>query len=230
MITTSNVNEVLFMEYTVKELAELLDVSKPTVQKVINDNAIKEDKIVKNKYRYYSGQKVLFIIKNIKPDFDFSILMQNTEKPLETTEKSEDPIENTSQNTENTPQTPPNSQNFESFNRMLDIIEQQLKQKDEELAQKNKEIQYLREQNERDRKELLDKLDKAYSKIAEMGQGAQYITAADKTVQIIDKHAQEGAAAAPDIVITPAAETRETIPKEETHLLKKSFLKRLFNL
>lgn len=221
------------MEYTVKELAELLDVSKPTVQKVINDNAIQEDKIVKNKYRYYSGQKVLFIIKNIKPDFDFSVLSQNTKKPQEITENNEEPVEKSPQNTANVLQTPPNTQNFESLNRMLDVIEQQLKQKDEELAQKNKEIQYLREQNERERKDLLDKLDKAYAKIAEMGQGAQYITAADKTVQIIDKQAQEGAAAASDVVITPAAESEETKPKEEeqqAHPQKKSFLKKLFRL
>ena len=221
------------MEYTVKELAELLDVSKPTVQKVINDNAIQEDKIVKNKYRYYSGQKVLFIIKNIKPDFDFSVLSQNTEKPQEITENNEEPVEKSPQNTTNVPQTPPNTQNFESLNRMLDVIEQQLKQKDEELAQKNKEIQYLREQNERERKDLLDKLDKAYAKIAEMGQGAQYITAADKTVQIIDKQAQEGADAASDVVITPAAKSEETKPKEEeqqAHPQKKSFLKKLFGL
>ena len=221
------------MEYTVKELAELLDVSKPTVQKVINDNAIQEDKIVKNKYRYYSGQKVLFIIKNIKPDFDFSVLSQNTEKPQEITENNEEPVEKSPQNTTNVPQTPPNTQNFESLNRMLDVIEQQLKQKDEELAQKNKEIQYLREQNERERKDLLDKLDKSYAKIAEMGQGAQYITAADKTVQIIDKQAQEGADAASDVVITPAAKSEETKPKEEeqqAHPQKKSFLKKLFGL
>lgn len=221
------------MEYTVKELAELLDVSKPTVQKVINDNAIQEDKIVKNKYRYYSGQKVLFIIKNIKPDFDFSVLSQNTKKPQEITENNEEPVEKSPQSTANVLQTPPNTQNFESLNRMLDVIEQQLKQKDEELAQKNKEIQYLREQNERERKDLLDKLDKAYAKIAEMGQGAQYITAADKTVQIIDKQAQEGAAAASDVVITPAAESEETKSKEEeqqAHPQKKSFLKKLFRL
>ena len=66
--------------YTVKQIADLLGKTKPTVQKVINENFIEADKIEKNKFRYYSYEKTVFIIRVIDPDFNFSKLPQNTEK------------------------------------------------------------------------------------------------------------------------------------------------------
>ena len=68
--------------YTVKEIADLLGTSKPTVQKVINENFIEYDRIEKNKFRYYSYEKTIFIIRIIKPDFNFSNLPKKTEKLL----------------------------------------------------------------------------------------------------------------------------------------------------
>ena len=41
--------------YTVKDIAELLQVSKPTIQKAINDLQIEPDRIEKNKYRLDSA-------------------------------------------------------------------------------------------------------------------------------------------------------------------------------
>ena len=219
--------------YTVKELADLLKVSKPTVQKVINENLIEADKLEKNKYRYYSDEKAAFIIRVIKPDFDFSILPQNTEKSLKNTEKPQSISQEFAENIAK-------PQSEESLNRMLSIIEQQLAEKNKQLAQKDKEIQDLREQAERERIDLQDKLAAAYAQISEMAQKAQYITAADKTVQIIDKQKKddivsaeeidnEEKAAGPREEETPAApigtpEEQETIrpdsPKKEGILSK----------
>lgn len=203
------------MFYTVKEIADLLGVSKPTVQKVFNENFIEPDKIEKNKFRYYSYDKTVLVIEKLKPDFDFSILPKNTEKPLESTEK---------------PQTNPQEfaeriekpQSEEALERMLSIIEKQLEEKDKLIAQKNREIELLEERAERERADLQDKLAKAYSQISEMAQKAQYITAVDKTAQIMEKQKCEET----DIVVeeSPAAATGEPETKE----VKKSLFQRLF--
>ena len=170
--------------FTVKEIANFIGVSKPTVQKVINENFIEADKIEKNKFRYYSYEKTVFIIRLLKPDFDFSILPKNTEKELKNTEKPQnipqDPLE-----------TIEKSQSNEHTERLITLIEQQLNEKNRLLAQKDKEIQEIREKAEKERADLQDKLAAAYAQISEMAQKAQYITAADKTAQIMDKQSKE---------------------------------------
>ena len=166
--------------YTVKEIAGLLGVSKPTVQKVINENFIEADKLEKNKFRYYSYEKTVFIIRVINPDFNFSIIPKNTENTPKNTAKSQIIPQELLETTEK-------PQSEETFNRMLSIIEQQLAEKNKLLAQKDKEIQELREQSERERSDLQNKLAAAYSQISDMAQKAQYITAADKTVLIMEK-------------------------------------------
>ena len=220
--------------YTVKQIADLLGKTKPTVQKVINENFIEADKIEKNKFRYYSYEKTVFIIRVIDPDFNFSKLPQNTEKSPKNTAKPQ----NISQDLLETTEKP---QSEEALNRMLTIIEQQLAEKNKMLAQKDKEIQELREQAERERSDLQNKLAAAYEQISEMAQKAQYITAADKTVQIMDKQKNEEAAEVPDPKIV------DPDPKEEEKLAaaigkpktsdtidpakprKKSFFSRIFS-
>lgn len=167
--------------YRVKEIADLIGVSKPTVQKVINENFFEADRIEKNKFRYYSVEKTTHIIRLIKPDFDFSLLPKNTENSSKNTEKPQNIPQESAENIEK-----PQNQG-DSMERMLSIIEQQLNEKNKLLAQKDKEIQELKEQAERERKDLQDKLSSAYSQISEMAQKAQYITAVDKTAQIMDK-------------------------------------------
>ena len=83
--------------YTVKDIAELLQVSKPTIQKAINDLQIEPDRIEKNKYRLYSEADAAAIIHCVRPDFDLSVLRKGTEK-----------LENDRQEPQNEPQTPPN--------------------------------------------------------------------------------------------------------------------------
>lgn len=178
--------------FTVKEIADFVGVSKPTVQKVINENFIEADKIEKNKFRYYSYEKTVFIIRILKPDFDFSILPKNTEKEPQNIEKSPNEPQESLENIEK-------PQRNDSMERMLTIIEQQLNEKNKLLAQKDKELQELREQSAKERADLQDKLAAAYMQISEMAQKAQYITAADKTAQIMDKQKKEDIVAADDL-------------------------------
>lgn len=206
------------MFYTVKEIAELLEVSKPTVQKIINENFIEADKIEKNKFRYYSYDKVVFIIGKIKPEFDLSILSKSTEKPLKSTEKPQITPQDFSETTDK-------PQKEETLERMLSIIEQQLEEKNKLLAQKDREIENLQEKHEKERAslqkataDLQDKLAAAYSQISEMAQRAQYITAADKTAQIMDKQKEENPAASSDV----------SIESGEPKAQKKGFFTKLF--
>lgn len=206
--------------YTVKQIADLLEVSKPTVQKVINDNSIEADKIEKNKYRYYSYEKCVFVISVLNPNFDFSMLPKKTEKTPQNIEKLQSGTAKSLENTEK-------SQSIESLNKMLAIIEKQLEEKDKiiaqrdkELEQKSQELQKVRDDAAAERKDLQDKLAKAYEDITDLAKKAQYITAADKTNQIMEKIEQE----VPESVI----EINEEEPKEEIVEEKKGFFSKLF--
>ena len=60
-------------EFTVKDLAEILGVSKPTIQRAINAAAIEADR-EDGQTRYYSHAAAAAISAKVKPDFDFSAL------------------------------------------------------------------------------------------------------------------------------------------------------------
>ena len=149
-------------EYTTKQIADLLDVSKPTVQKVINAKGIEASRIEKNKFRYYSAEQAEVIIREIKEDFDFSILSEstaNTEKVCNDTAKVID--------------KPPTD--TEIISRMLDMMKDEMAKKDRELERKDKQIESLQAD-----------LKEAYKQIGTLAGQASYITAADKTAQIMD--------------------------------------------
>lgn len=155
-------------EYTTKQIAELLDVSKPTVQKVINAKGIEASRIEKNKFRYYSAEQAEVIIREIKEDFDFSILSKstaNTEKICDNTEKIID--------------KPPTD--TEIISRMLDMMKDEMAKKDRELERKDKQIENLQAD-----------LKEAYKQIGTLAGQASYITAADKTAQIMDMQQAAG--------------------------------------
>lgn len=160
------------MEYTVKDIAYLLDISKPTVQKVINRLGIEADRIEKNKFRYYSQEKTEAIIKEIKADFDLSQLSK-------TTANTENICDNTAKFIDK-PQT-----DNETMARMLDLLQAEIQKKDRELERKDKQIESL----QTDLKQAYNQVSEQAATIATMAQQASYITAADKTAQIIDKQA-----------------------------------------
>lgn len=63
------------MEYSVKQIAELLDVSKPTIQKKVVELDLKPVRIDStNRCRYYAEDDTRRVISKIKPNYDFSRL------------------------------------------------------------------------------------------------------------------------------------------------------------
>lgn len=164
--------------YTMKDIADILKVSKTTVRKAIKAAAIDYDKVESNKY-FYSIDKTKQIIKNINSDFDLRGLQSDLE-----TENSETKFANSQTETEiltaNSQTETENSQteteNSKTIEVALNILEKQLNEKDNTI------------------KDLQEKLAAAYTQIgeqsktiADLAAKAQYITAADKTAQLLDK-------------------------------------------
>ena len=193
--------------YTVKEIADILGVSKTTVQKAIKAAAIEFDKVEKNR-QYYSFEKTKQIIVKVNKDFDLGTLQVGLEIENSPT-KTENQTEYSQILTENSPTESENSktqtENSPTIEKALEILEKQLDEKNSTI------------------KDLQEKLAAAYSQISEQSKTiadlatkAQYITAADKTAQIMDKQQKQeeikASAAAADIVQT---ETQEEQPKPQ---------------
>ena len=144
--------------YTIKEISNIVGVSKTTIQKTIKEIQIDYDYINKNK-QCYSIIKTIHIIKSIRPNFDVSELEAQTENSQTETEISPTKTEN--------PQT---EREIEALNRLIDIINKQLDEKDKQLAIKDKQIE-----------DLSNRLAEAL----ELTKGQQYITVADKAQGMI---------------------------------------------
>ena len=196
--------------YTVKEIADILGVSKTTVQKAIKAAAIECDKVEKNR-QYYSLEKTKQIIIKANKDFDLDTLQVGLEVENSPT-KTENQTENSQILTENSPTESENSktktENQPTIDKALEILEKQLDEKDSTI------------------KDLQEKLAAAYSQISEQSKTiadlatkAQYITAADKTAQIMDKQQKQeemkASAAAADIVQTEPQEEQPKLQKEK---------------
>ena len=200
-------------EFTVKEIADLLEVSKTTVQKYIKKTRLSYDHISKNK-QFYSYDKVRRIIKAIKPDYDLAAfdLENNTENSKENLENSKAETENSKENLENSKAETENSKEKQDITeKMLEMLQKEIDKKDQEI------------------KDLRDKLDKAYGTIADMANKAQYITAADKTAQIIDKsQVQDEISQDQEKKNEPAADFPKYDETQQLKETKKGFFSRLF--
>ena len=191
-------------DFTVKDIADLLKVSKTTVQKYIKAASIQYDYIERNK-QFYSPEKAKEIIKSIKPEFDLSELgfansQEETENSKTETENSKEKLEKSQTESENSQEKTANSEiSADATQRMLDMLQQEIEKKDKMIT------------------DLQEKLDKAYDKIADMADKAQYITAADKTAQLMDKQQKKE-----DTEIVSAAAPDPEAPKE-----KKSFFAKI---
>lgn len=185
-------------DFTVKDIADLLKVSKTTVQKYIKAASIQYDYIERNK-QFYGPEKAKEIIKSIKPEFDLSELgFANSQ---EETENSKEKLEKSQTESENSQEKTANSEiSADATQRMLDMLQQEIEKKDKMIT------------------DLQEKLDKAYDKIADMADKAQYITAADKTAQLMDKQQKKE-----DTEIVSAAAPDPEAPEE-----KKSFFAKIF--
>ena len=233
------------MEYTVKQIAEYLEVTKPTVQKIINDLEINPIRTDNRNCQYYNYQDAVRIIQNRKPEFDLSLLPEpqnetakpqnqttkaesETAKPESQTEKSEKPIEkpqNPTEKSENqleseAEQAPHNRREnqreldllqgeLEFLKDLVKSIQKELEKKDNQLEIKDKQIQ-----------DLSDRLADAM----QLTRGQQYIAAADKTKELVDKDMDT-------IDVNPAAVSHTVLdPKEEHPQKKKGFFARLLGL
>ena len=189
-------------EFTVKQIAEVLEVSKPTVQKLINKNSIQPVRIAKNKYRFYSLEDAAEIAKKINPSFNVSVLESVSAKPKNETAKPENQVEKPETLTAK-PETktakPQISDELELLKRTVAIIEKQLDEKDKQI------------------KDLSDRLAEAL----QLTKGQQYITAADKTTELLEADNRRNVEEA-DSVIEP----EPAAPADSSE--KKGFWRRLF--
>ncbi len=178
-------------EITVKDLAELLGVSKPTIQRAINAAAIeasREDK----QTRYYSLDAAAAITAKVKPDFDFWACVGRSETPPHDAAQTETPpqnaatpaenAENDAAHTETEPkqtETPPQTaESMEFMKAMLATIQEQLAAKDKQIAAYEAQIAFQNEQI----KDYSERLREAM----ELTKGQQYIAAADKTAGLLE--------------------------------------------
>ena len=208
--------------YTVKEIADLLSVSKPTIQRYINTAAIEPDK-KENQCRYYNFDKAVKIIKAVNAEFDIARIAADHEAPQNDAPQTATPPQNAPQ-TATEPQndapqtvTPPQNAEIEILKSVIATIQEQLVIKDKQIANMDRQIAAYEDQITNYSKRLKEAL--------ELTKGQQYIAAADKTAQIMDKESagkENINAAATDETITAAADL------EEVKTEKKSFWKRLF--
>ena len=213
--------------YTVKGIAELLNVSKPTIQRYINTAAIEPDK-EENQCRYYSYDKAVEIIKAVNAEFDISRIAADHEAPQNDAPQTATPPQNDAPQTATPPQnapqtaTPPQNAEIEILKSVIATIQEQLVIKDKQIANMDRQIAAYEDQITNYSKRLKEALD--------LTKGQQYIAAADKTAQIMDKES----AGKENIVATNRTDheiDQPEQPKQEVlQKKKKNFFARLLDL
>lgn len=213
--------------YTVKEIAVLLSVSKPTIQRYINTAAIEPDK-EENQCRYYNFDKAIKIIKAVNAEFDISRIAADHEAPQNDAPQTATPPQN-AQNAATEPQndapqaaTPPQNAEIDILKSVIATIQEQLVIKDKQIANMDRQIAAYEDQ--------ITDYSKRLKEALELTKGQQYIAAADKTAQIMDKES----AGKENIVATNRTDheiDQPEQPKQEVlQKKKKNFFARLLDL
>lgn len=161
-------------DFTVKKMAELLSLSKPTIQKVINEKQLKPVRVEKNKYNYYSIEQLEVIVKELESDFDVSILLPNTAKSTANLSTNGDNAEKLATVVDKISDKPQKDSDTVSI--LLDMLQKELDKKEKQIERLEKRVEKLEETNEQQTQEII-----------KLANQASYITAVDKTAQIIDK-------------------------------------------
>ena len=187
-------------EFTVKDLAELLGVSKPTIQRAINAAAIEADR-EDGQTRYYSHAAAAAISAKVKPDFDFSACVGGSETPTNVPPQTE---------------TPPQADSMEFMRAMLTTIQEQLAAKDKQIAAYEAQIAMKDKQIEDYSARLAEAM--------ELTRGQQYIAAADKTAGLLEAAANQEN----EEVIIAAAATGTGEEEPVAPAKKKGFWSKLF--
>ena len=112
--------------YTIRQIAELTEVSKPTVAAAIKALKIEPAETGMNRIRLYSLEDTQQIILSIKPTFDFSLLAQNAQNA----EKVQNLGANLAQNVERV-----QNDYIQDLRDTIENLRQQLDQKDKQLEQ-----------------------------------------------------------------------------------------------
>ena len=213
--------------YTVKEIADLLSVSKPTIQRYINTAAIEPDK-EENQCRYYNFDKAVKIIKAVNAEFDISRIAADHEAPQNDAPQAATPPQN-AQNAATAPQndapqaaTPPQNAEIDILKSVIATIQEQLVIKDKQIANMDRQIAAYEDQ--------ITDYSKRLKEALELTKGQQYIAAADKTAQIMDKES----VGKENIVATNRTDheiDQPEQPKQEVlQKKKKNFFARLLDL
>jgi len=131
--------------YKVKEIADLLEVSKTAIQNAIKAAGIDYDKKEANKH-YYGLDKTKQIIASIRPDFDFSIFANSPTETANSQSENAEKTANSPTKTANSQSESDNSTNqqiVDELKRTISIFETELKEKNEQLKVKDKQIEAL---------------------------------------------------------------------------------------
>ena len=215
-------------EFTIRQIADLLEVSKPTVQKIVDSLDIKPIRIDNTNCRFYSLEDTEKIISERTKDFDFSVLRQEKNGTAKAQNIAPNIAEDSAKpqsEAPNEPQEPQNSAKAQSesespknpednvnelelLRQTIDIIKKELEEKNRQLDIKDKQIQ-----------DLSDRL----AEVIQLNKGQQYITAAEKTTGLLEADSKIMQQDENPIDINSEAE--EIKPEK-----KKSFWKRLFRL
>lgn len=210
-------------EYSIKDIAELVGVSKTAIRKIIKETGIEYDRIDKNK-QIFGYSKTKQIIMEIRSDFDFSdfeeIENQSENQEAQTENQKNENSQTNQEKTENQaenykPQTE-NQEGKSETNSEILLLKSMLQTLQEQMSIKDKQIAAYEEQIKNKDKQIVDYSERLKEAL-ELTKGQQYIAAAEKTAQLMDKEVIEQNE---DNIITPAAEQEEKP--------KKSFWKRLF--
>ena len=207
-------------DFTVKDLAEILGVSKPTIQRAINAAAIEADR-EDGQTRYYSYAAAAAISAKVKPDFDFSACVGGSDVPPHEPPQTETP-QNQTQNTATKPpheppqtETPPQADSMEFMRAMLTTIQEQLAAKDKQIAAYEAQIAMKDKQIEDYSARLAEAM--------ELTKGQQYIAAADKAAGLLEAAASQEEE---EIIIAAATGTGDEEPIAPAK--KKGFWQKLF--
>ena len=194
--------------YTVKEIADILGVSKPTVQRAINSAEIEADKEDNKHSRYYSYEKTKEIVDRINPDF---IILFEAQQTATTETRGETPKQEAKNEAQQTA-TPPQNSEIELIKDLVATLQEQLKVKDRQIDE-YKEL--IKDYSNR----LEQAMELAQTQQA-LTQGHLYITAVDKTEQLTDTNIKNN-----EDIITVSNNGTASV-KEET--VKKSIWQRIF--
>ena len=202
-------------QYSVKDIASMLNVSKTTIQRIIKIKKISPIQRDRQKC-YYSSADTITIIQTLNANYDISNLLEDTATPPQETEPEPPQTATPPQETEPEPNhtatppqetepeppqttTPPQETEPEppqtttpptnSGDEIL-LLKEVIKTIQQQLEAKDKQIFNYEEQIKQKDKQIEDYSERLKEAI-QLTRGQQYITAADKTTNLLNASNQE---------------------------------------